>query len=464
MTLEKIMLLAQSGESEVLEFKTSTGTRQEATKTICGMLNHRGGHVLFGLSPDGRLVGQQVSERTIEELSAELQRIDPPVFPSIERVSVDDKSDLVVVHVKRGNIAPYRYKGNAYRRVGSTTKVMSSEESNRVLFERMHVERRWENQSAEGWSIDDLDLDEVRNTVSVAMGMGRLRPPFSTEPHDLLTSLGLIENGELLKAAAVLFGKEERLQPALPQCSLQVARFRGKDRSTFLDNRRFCGNAFTLFDLSQRFLRETLPIASRFEPGNAIRIDEPRYPPIATREALANAFIHREYAIAGGSIAVAVYDDRLEITSPGTLHFGLTADQLLAHHASLCWNPLIAKVFYLRGVIEQWGRGIDLMMGSVEEAGLPALQIEAFTNWVSVTFRHSDEKVSERVAGTLNDCQYELLTLLQKNENGLALREILSFTSQETSKRRLRQDLSLLSNKGLVQVTGSGWAARWRAT
>ena len=84
MTPGQITALAATGESEVLEFKGTTGTRREALRTVCAMLNQRGGHVLFGVAPTGNVVGQQVSERTIEEVSAEIQKIDPPAFPAIE--------------------------------------------------------------------------------------------------------------------------------------------------------------------------------------------------------------------------------------------------------------------------------------------------------------------------------------------------------------------------------------------
>ena len=73
MTPDQITALAATGESEVLEFKSTTGTRREALRTVCAMLNQRGGHVLFGVAPTGKVVGQQVSERTIEEMSAEIQ-------------------------------------------------------------------------------------------------------------------------------------------------------------------------------------------------------------------------------------------------------------------------------------------------------------------------------------------------------------------------------------------------------
>ena len=208
MIIDQLAALAASGESETLEFKETTGTRREATMTVCAFLNQGGGQALFGVTLDGAVVGQQVSERTIEELSAEIRQIDPPAFPTVE---------------------------------------MSAAEYNRMLFERMHSEQRWENQPLDGWSVDDLDVPEIRRTVAEAVRRGRL-------------------------------------EYEMPQCLLRVARFRGLDRMEFMDNRQFNGNAFTLLANAERFLRDTLPIAGRFEQDRFERIDEPLYPPLAARE------------------------------------------------------------------------------------------------------------------------------------------------------------------------------------
>ena len=93
----------------------------------------------------------------------------------------------------------------------------------------------------------------------------------------------------------------------------------------------------------------------RFEPGRMERIDEPAYSPLAFREAIANAICHRDYATGGSSIGVAMYDDRLEVTSSGIF----TSASRRRHSSSLTspgpWNPLIASVFYRRGIIETWG-------------------------------------------------------------------------------------------------------------
>ena len=209
MTLEYITSLIATGESETLEFKQTTGRRREATRTMCAMLNHRGGHVLFGVTPEGKVTGQQVSDRTVEDVSEEIQRLDPPAFPAIERVPVEEGREVIVVSVSQGQIKPYSYGGVAYRRVGNTNLAMSRDEYNQMLFERMHSEQRWENQPATDWSVDDLDIAEIHRTVDEAIRRGRAEDPGTREPKALLQGLGLIKGDALLRAAVVLFGAAE---------------------------------------------------------------------------------------------------------------------------------------------------------------------------------------------------------------------------------------------------------------
>lgn len=465
MTPEQIAALVASGESETLEFKETSGTRREAARTVCAFLNQGGGQVLFGVTPNRAVTGQQVSERTIEELSAELRRIDPPAFPTIERVPVEHSREVVVVSTGQGASRPYTYRGIAYGRVGNTTLAMSGDEYQRMLFERLHSEQRWENQPAAGWTVDDLDVAEVRRTIAEAVRRGRLDEPPSGEPSDLLRGLGLLRDGVLLRAAAVLFGRVERLEFEMPQCVLRIGRFRGTDRMEFLDNRQFNGNAFTLLANAERFLRDTLPIAGRFEPDRLERIDEPLYPPLATREALANALCHRDYSIGGGSVGVAVYDDRLEVTSSGSLHFGLTPEQLFAPHPSRPWNPLIARTFYRRGVIEEWGSGTLKMAELASDAGLPVPEIEDVSGEVTVRFRHGQPvppAPTRRSAPT--ERRALIVALLDGEEGGLTRREIHAQLGSQVSERQLRRALEELRRAGLIVSEGRGRAGRWKRT
>ncbi len=111
MTPEQIKARSASGESETLEFKRTTGERREAMRTLCAMLNNRGGRVLFGVEADGRVTGQQVSDRTIEELAQEIKELDPPAFPTIDCVDVGGGREVLVVSVGVGHSDPYSYRG-----------------------------------------------------------------------------------------------------------------------------------------------------------------------------------------------------------------------------------------------------------------------------------------------------------------------------------------------------------------
>jgi len=170
---------------------------------------------------------------------------------------------------------------------------------------------------------------------------------------------------------------------------------------------------------------------------------------------------------------VAIYDDRLEITSSGSLHFGLTPEKLFAPHESLPWNPLIADAFYRRGIIERWGRGTLKIAELAAEAGLPAPEIEDGGGGVTVRFRPRVSPNPLRIsvsfsppnAVSLNEQQQAILRLLEESDRPLALREIHARFPVTTSVRQVKRTLSRLRELGLVVPTGHGVSARWtRAT
>src|SRR5271168_3825414 len=99
MLLEELQKLVAAGESENLEFKKTTGQRTEAAKTVCALLNGLGGFVLFGISDKGEIVGQQVVAKTLEDISLELRRIEPPAFPEIETIAVGNDRAVIVIRV-----------------------------------------------------------------------------------------------------------------------------------------------------------------------------------------------------------------------------------------------------------------------------------------------------------------------------------------------------------------------------
>jgi len=371
------------------------------------------------------------------------------------------------------------YDGRPYQRHGPTTRVMPREAYERRVMEKLHSTSRWENQpAAAGVTIADLDEEEIQLTVDNAVELGRLEPLKRKTTKAILTGLGLIVEGKLLNAAVALYGKSERLQPLYPQCSIRLARFRGQNRlADFSDNRQYWGNAFALLRRAETFLRDHVAIAGRIVPGRMKREDRAQYPPLATREAIANALCHRDYTTAGGAVAVGMYDDHLEIINTGTLHFDLTPKQLTKPHPSRPWNPIIAGVFYRAGIIEQWGTGTLKIVDWCRENANPAPVWEEQSGSVVVTFRPAPgftpqvtpqvtEEVPSEVARLLVLCRtprsrQELLTdlelsdrehvrkayLLPALESGLLERTIPD--KPQSSKQRYR--LSAKGNAWLQQ-------------
>lgn len=387
MNVRELKDLVTEGESERLEFKRSTGQRTEAAKTVCAMLNGLGGFVLFGVTDKGEIVGQQVTAKTLEDVATEIRRIEPPAFPDLETVNIGKGQSVILVRVPGGS-GLYTFDNRPFLRQGPTTRVMPRDEYAHRLMERLHAHRRWENEPvAEGVSIEDLDGEEIQITLDNAIHLGRLEATDRRDPVSVLRGLELIRDRNLLNAAVVLYGKSDRLKTLYPQMGIRLARFRGKNRlADFADNRQYWGHAFALLRRAESFLMDHVPIAGRVVSGKMIREDQPWYPPRATREALANALCHRDYTIPGGAVAVAMYDDHLEITNPGALQFGITPEKLAQPHESRPWNPIIANVFYRAGIIERWGSGTLNIIDWCTENGNPKPTWREQAGSVYVTF------------------------------------------------------------------------------
>jgi len=275
---------------------------------------------------------------------------------------------------------------------------------------------------------------------------------------DILEQLGLIPNSRPNQAAVVLFGT--RFIPDYPQCQLRLARFRGVSKSEFLDQRQIEGHAFLLLEEAMLFLRRHLPVAGRIVPGLFEREDEPLFPLEALREALVNAFCHRDYTIAGGAVSLAIYDDRLEIWSDGTLPFNLKPEDLKRDHTSRPRNPIVAQVFYLRGMIERWGRGTQKIVELCVKAGHPEPEFGEQAGSVWVRFLPSGYIAPHRVAHDLTGRQREILHVLS-GKPSLPLREIRTRINNPPSDRRLREELLHLKKLGLLSSSGHGRGATW---
>lgn len=374
------------GRSPTLEFKRSTGELREAMQTLCAFANGDGGRVIFGVSSRGEILGQQVSEQTLHEIAACKGRFEPALDFAVRVVEFAPERKLLVLRVHpRRDVALTFYDGRGFERVANTTRRMSLEQIRKRTMEFPGGPSRWENQISEDHSLRDLDRVEVQRFFDLAVSLERLPGPARRVTARDLDRLGLRIDGKLRRSAVVLFGKDPF--PRFPQCHLQMARFRGLDKAEFLDHRSLYGSAFCLLEEAQIFLRRHLPMSGHFEPDRWQRIDRPLIPPDATREILVNALVHRDYSNPGTSVCLALFDDRVEIWSPGTLPPGVTTEALLGDHLSVRRNPTISDAFFRAGLIENWGRGTNRVIEMCAAHGIPAPEFREVGPTVVVTFR-----------------------------------------------------------------------------
>ncbi len=442
-TFRQIDSLVKSGEGPQLEFKRSTGELKEGMRTLCAFLNGPGGTVLFGVRADGRVEGQDVSDKTLRDIAQAVDRFEPPAHVSIERVKVKGGREVLAVGAESGRDGrPFSYEGHPYERVGNTTRRMPQAKYERLLVERGHARRRWENLPAEGLALKDLDRKEILRTRELAIQQNRISPDTRQDIGEILDRLRLRVDGVLTQAAQVLYGKE--LLPDYPQCLLKMGRFRGtKVTGPIVDNRQEHMNAFAMVREGMEFLRKTMPLGARFPKGEIFREDRFPVPLEALREILLNAVMHRDYSHASGYVAIAVFDDRIEISSFGRLPTGITVKKLSGEHRSYPVNPLIAGAFHRTGAVEVWGRGTNRVIDACKRHGAAPPIFEEHQGFVVVTFKaemvagaatpHETAQVTGQVGGQVTGQVIEQVLLFCRTpRKAIEIRELLGLKHRET--------------------------------
>ncbi|MCC7383262.1 MAG: putative DNA binding domain-containing protein [Deltaproteobacteria bacterium] len=453
-TLAALRSLAAQGESETLELKRSTAELRRAGETLCAFLNGQGGRVLIGVGPDGRIVGQEIADITLRDIAAMLARFEPPARVEMSRVDVGDGRQVIVLDAASARqYAPFIFESRPYKRVGSTTTVMSQEEYERLLLDRSHSRHRWENQPAVGVRLEDLDREEILLTRQTAIEQRRLSAGTSMDVGDILDRLGLRIDGQVT-AAQMLYGK--KFLPDYPQALLKLGRFRGtRITGDILDNKQDYVHAFAMVREAIAWLDRTLPLSARFPKGSILREDRLPVPAEALREIIINAVIHRDVSNPNSYVAIAVFDDRIEVRSVGDFPSGVRAEQLSREHLSVRRNPLIAEAFHRTGAIEAWGRGTNRVIEACRAYGIPDPTFVDESGAVTVCFK-AEVVAGARAgdqAGTklgLSRAQVQVLELAVEPR---VLPELMA-PSGRTNRTKFRdQVLAPLIETGLVEMT-----------
>lgn len=428
-------------EGKTLEFKENSRPIKAIVRTAVAFANTAGGHIVIGVKDRTKEVVGVADPLAEEErlANAFADGIRPLLVPDIQ-IHAWRKLHLIVVAVPHA-VGPFHVRSEGpqagvYVRLGSTNRPAGPE----LLAELQRLARNtfFDEQPCAGASSEDVDFraaSELFATVS--------RPLTSAKQRSLglVVARGAREVPSI--GAVLLFGKSREY--LFPSATIRCARFVGTDTARFLDQNEIAEHLPRAVEHVVAFIERHT--RQGIEIGRVRRREVPEYPVEAVREAVINAIVHADYSIGGSGTKVAIFDDRIEITNPGLLPFGLTLDAALAGVSRLR-NRVIGRVFRELKLIEQWGSGLGRIYSACKNAGLAEPRFEELGANFRVTLFGRRVK-----APALPEWQSALLTYLEKEgKTSTQTAAKLWRVSDRAARMRLRR----MVKDGMLIDIGSG--------
>ena len=371
MTMEEIL----AGESKNVEFKESLPERSiKYMKSVVAFANGTGGKIIFGVADKTREVVGLDEEDVFKEMDAIANAVsdscEPAIIPDITAQTIDGKT-VIVVEVSEGRQRPYYIKalgreGGVYVRVAGTTRLADEYMIKELLFEGSN--RHFDQVLCTGLTITDEQIDELCQ----AMKKQAIRNARSDEQKAAIKDVGR----QQLRSWGILIERDGKDYPSNAFAILtgngglhvatQCGVFKGTTKAVFVDRREYTGPLWEQIDEAFQFVLRNIHLGATIV--GIYRQDIYEIPPDAIRELIINAMVHRSY-LDHGTIQVAVYDDRLEITSPGKLPMGQTIERMKEGYSKIR-NEALAYAFSYMNLIEHWGSGIPRIIDKVKAAGL----------------------------------------------------------------------------------------------
>jgi ATP-dependent DNA helicase RecG len=366
-TQNELLELIQNGENSGIEFKRDDLRPEQLARELVAFTNFMGGSVLLGVEDDGHISGIQRDDLETWVMNVCRDRIRPAIIPFFEVLRNVEGKDVAIIKVPRGATVHSHWLNNRNEyliRVGSQVREASSDELGRLFQQRQML--RAEFSPVSGAGLDDLDRRRLKDYFE------RIRQQETPKDEDgegwktLLFNTELMSNEGVTMAGMLLFG----LNPKrfLPQSGIEAVAYPGLEKDYNARERLAIRGAMTplvgsfgivetgLVEQALEFVRRNTPVETILADG-ARREERRLYPDEVLREAVVNALIHRDYLLAGTDIELSLYEDRLEIISPGRLPNGITPARM-ATGCRVSRNQLLKDVMKDYGYLEHMGMGI----------------------------------------------------------------------------------------------------------
>ncbi len=368
---EDLAVILAEGESYKIEFKESPD--KTLPSEVCAFANASGGRVFIGVDDDGNVVGTDVSNAARSRVQNTLDQIEPRL-----KVDISVWDNIIVVTVPEGVRKPYSCSKGFYLRSGPNSQKL--ERDSIIEFFQNEGKVRYDELVRE-----DLPLFAHFNEVAYKRYVKVARISDVLERDSILKNLNCAAtaNGILcFTNAGALFFRINDEDVVFRHAGVVCALYKGTDKATILDAKELNGDIVSNIDDAMVFLKKHLRIGYRIETLQRESILE--LPEDALREAVVNAVCHRDYFIKGARVMVEIYDDRVDIVSPGGVCKGVTPDNFGT--ISITRNSILASMFYRLGYIEQMGTGIARMKNATRDAHV-AQPVFELTDFFKVTFK-----------------------------------------------------------------------------
>lgn len=327
----------QTNERYNLEFKEEVS--KTFLKTVSAFANYNDGEVIFGIDDDGKVVGvkENPKEEAIRIENMINDSISPIPYFQIIMKEVEGKT-IIVLEVKKGKETPYFYKGKAYKRGDTASIEVDRFELRRLALEGVNM--HFEDRKA---ASQDLNFNVLEEKLKKEAGIERLNL-------DILKTLNLYSKDGYYNTAGELLADKNDIDFS----GIDIVKF-GKDINKILFRKTInYTSLLTQFDSAIEIF-EQYYVYEEIDGYN--RVKKELIPREAFRESLANAIVHRVWDT-NSYIQIAMYDDKIEVNSPGGLPVGISIDEYLYNNISVLRNPIIAGVFNRLNIIEKFGTGI----------------------------------------------------------------------------------------------------------
>jgi len=419
---------------------------EEISQVVCAFLNTKGGRILVGVDKQKNAMDLPDFDKRFNALQKYIiDNIKPESIINISKVEYQEKN-IIQIDVIQGSRQPYSLKNKVFVREEANTLNADSNDVGILYRQRKLNEFHWEKLTVPDTDIELLDIDEIEKTIEISNKKGKA-PHFNVKEHiHFLQHYNLLKNNQLTNAAILLFAKE----PAkyIPQFSIRVNEMpQGKTGEIFETPLLLEVNLFKAFYELQKYFKAKTPIIGKFSKTEWLRKDKPKYPLDALDEAVTNALIHSDYSDVTGEILINIYTDKIEISNSGELIY--SDSELKKNHLSIPPNPDIARIFYIRGMIERTGRGTILINEEFTSLDFKAPKWSSNKGRVLLTlFLHEQQiKLNKRQVNYIKSIKVGFEFSREYYEKNC---------NEEISERTARNDISELVKGGWLTTIGEG--------